>query len=83
MLCVSVQASSSASERAFSKAGLIVVAKRMVMTPYHVDDLHLVGWRMAENGWTTQMNDRQVKPKRRKKRKTRQKLRHRPVEETP
>ena len=83
MLCVSVQASSSASERSFSKAGLIVVAKRMVMTPYHVDDLHLVGWRMAENGWTTQMNDRQVKPKRRKKRKTQQKRRHRPVEETP
>ena len=69
MVCVSVQASSCASERSFSKAGLIVAAKRMVMTPYHVDDLHLVGWRMAENGWATQRRDRRVKPKRRKKRK--------------
>ena len=43
MVCVSMQATSAASERSFSKAGLIVVAKRMVMSPFHVDDLHLVG----------------------------------------
>ena len=62
-----------ASERSFSKAGLIVVAKRMVMSPFHVDDLHLVGWRMAESGWATQRKEKQAKPIARKKRKMHQK----------
>ena len=41
-----LQASTAASERSFSKAGLIVAAKRMVMTPVNVDRLSLVGWYM-------------------------------------
>ena len=66
-----MQATSTASERSFSKAGLIVVAKRMVMTHFHVDDLHLVGWRMAETGWATQKNEKRARPQARKKRKRR------------
>ena len=66
-----MQATSAASERSFSKAGLIVVAKRMVMTPYHVDSLHLLGWRMAEAGWATQKTMMRWKPHARKKRKWR------------
>ena len=69
MVCVSIQATSAASERSFSKAGLIVVAKRMVMSPFHVDDLHLVGWRMADSGWATQRKEKRAKPIARKKRK--------------
>jgi len=48
-----VQASSASSERSFSKAGLIVVAKRMVLKPQNVDRLSLVGWHMAENNSLT------------------------------
>ena len=72
MVCVSIQATSATSERSFLKAGLIVVAKRMVMSPFHVDDLHLVGWRMAESGWATQRKEKRVKLSRRKKRKMHQ-----------
>ena len=73
MVCVSMQATSAASERSFSKASLIVVAKPMVMPPFHVDDLHLVGWRMVESGWATQRKGKRVKPVARKKRKMHQK----------
>ena len=76
MVCVSIQAMSAASERSFSKAGLIVVAKRMVMSPIHVDDLHLVGWHMADSGWATQRKEKCVKPIARKKRKMHQKKMH-------
>ena len=48
---VVLQASTAASERSFSKAGLIVAAKRMVMTPANVDRLSLVGWYMQRQGW--------------------------------
>ena len=46
-----MQASTTASERSFSKARLIVVAKRMVMTPANVHRLSLVGWYMQHQGW--------------------------------
>ena len=82
MVCVCVQALSATSERSFSKAGLIVVAKRMVMSPFHVDDLHLVGWRMAESGWSTQRKEKRVKSNRRKKRKAHQKQKHQCEQET-
>ena len=68
-----MQATSATSKRSFLKAGLIVVAKRMVMSPFHVDDLHLVGWRMAESGWATQRKEKRAKPIVRKKRKMHQK----------
>ena len=68
-----MQATSAANERSFSKAGLIVVTKRMVMSPFHVDDLHLVGWRMAESGWATQRKEKRAKPIARKKKKAHQK----------
>ena len=45
----------------------------MVMSPFHVDDLHLVGWRMLESIWATQRKEKQAKPVARKKRKTHQK----------
>ena len=73
LVCVFMQTTSAASERSFSKAGLIVVAKRMVMTPFNMDDLHLVGWRMAESGWATQRKEKRVKHPCRKKRKQRRK----------
>ena len=72
-MCVLIQATSAASERSFSKAGLIVVAKRMVISPFNMDDLHLLGWRTAESGWATQSKEKQVKHTRRKKRKQRKK----------
>ena len=65
-VCVFMQATSAASERSFSKAGLIVVAKRMVMSPFNLDDLHLVGWRMAESGWATRRNEKRPRRKKRK-----------------
>ena len=72
LACVCMQATSAASERSFSKAGLIVVAKRMVMTHFHVDDLHLVGWRMAESGWATQKKERAGRRSRNKRKRGRQ-----------
>ena len=71
LVCMPMQALAATSERSFSKTGLIVVAKRMVMIPFHIDDLHLVGWRMADTGWATQRNDKQARPQVRKKRKRR------------
>ena len=68
-----MQATSAASERSFSKAGLIVAAKRMVMNPFNMDDLHLLGWCMAESGWATQSKEKRAKHPRRKKRKQRKK----------
>ena len=41
---LATQATSAASERSFSKAGLIVSRKRMMLTPQHVDGLSLLGW---------------------------------------
>ena len=58
---VVLQASTAASERSFSKAGLIVAAKRMVMTPANVDRLSLVGWYMQHRGW----EDRRLKRRKR------------------
>ena len=49
-----LQASSASSERSFSKAGLIVTAKRMLLKPENVDHLSLLGWQMAESGWSQQ-----------------------------
>ena len=47
---LSAQASSACSERSFSKAGLIVSKKRMVLRPENVDGLSLLGWSlMKEN----------------------------------
>lgn len=46
LLCA-LQASSAASERAFSKAGLIVNAKRVVLQPDRVDHLSLIAWASA------------------------------------
>ena len=66
---VCMQASSIASERSFSKAGLIVVAKRMVMNSENVDALHLLGWRMAEAGWAIRKQEKRLRPRRRRKRK--------------
>ena len=53
-----LQASTAASERSFSKAGLIVAAKRMVMTPANVDRLSLVGWYMQHQGWEDRRSKR-------------------------
>ena len=43
------QASSITSERAFSKAGLIVSKKRL--TADHVDGISLMGWHYKDHGW--------------------------------
>ena len=53
-----LQASTIASERSFSKAGLIVAARRMVMTPANVDRLSLVGWYMQHQGWEDRRSKR-------------------------
>ena len=45
------QASSATSERAFSKAGLIVSKKRQRLTADHVDGISLMGWHYKDNGW--------------------------------
>ena len=71
LVCMPMQALAATSERSFSKAGLIVAAKQMVMSSFHVDDLHLVGWRMIETGWATQKKEKRARPQARKKRKRR------------
>ena len=48
-LCV--QASSATSERAFSKAGLVISKKRERSTADHVDGISLLGWHCKDNGW--------------------------------
>ena len=48
-LCV--QASSAASKRAFSKAGLVINKKRQGLTADHVDGISLLGWHYKDNGW--------------------------------
>ena len=53
-----LQASTVASEQSFSKVGLIVAAKRMVMTLANVDRLSLVGWYMQHQGWEDQHSKR-------------------------
>ena len=53
-----LQASTAASEWSFSKAGLIVAAKRMVMTPANVDRLSLVRWYMQHQGWEDRCSKR-------------------------
>ena len=53
-----LQASTAASERSFSKVGLIVAAKRMVMTPANMDRLSLVGWYMQHQGWEDRRSKR-------------------------
>ena len=58
-----MQASSASSERSFSKAGLIVAAKRMVMTPANVDRLSLVRWYMQRQGWDDRVMGKKKKPK--------------------
>ena len=45
------QASSATSERAFSKAGLIISKKRQRLTADHVDGISLLGWHYKDNGW--------------------------------
>ena len=45
------QASSAISERAFSKAGLVLSKKRQRLTANHVDNISLLGWHYKDNGW--------------------------------
>ena len=45
------QASSATSERAFSKAGLIMSKKRQRLTADHVDSIILMGWHYKDHGW--------------------------------
>ena len=45
------QASSATSERAFSKAGLVLSKKRQRLTADHVDGISLLGWHYKDNGW--------------------------------
>ena len=45
------QASSATSERAFSKAGLVISKKRQRLTADHVDGISLLGWHYKDNGW--------------------------------
>ena len=45
------QASSATSERAFSKAGLIISKKRQRLTSDHVDGISLLGWHYKDKGW--------------------------------
>ena len=45
------QASSATSERAFSKAGLVISKKRQRLTPDHVDSISLLGWRYKDSRW--------------------------------
>ena len=45
------QASRATSERALSKAGLIIIKKRERLTADHVDGISLVGWHYKDNGW--------------------------------
>ena len=45
------QASSATSERAFSKAGLIVSKKRQRFMAHHVDGISLMGWHYKDHGW--------------------------------
>ena len=44
------QASSATSERAFSKAGLVISKKRQRLTADHVDGISLLGWHYKDNG---------------------------------
>ena len=44
------QASSATSERAFSKAGLIMSKKRQRLPANHVDGITLMGWHYKDNG---------------------------------
>ena len=44
------QASSATSERAFSKAGLVLSKKRQRLTADHVDGISLLGWHYKDNG---------------------------------
>ena len=48
-LCV--QASSATSERAFSKAGLVLSKKGQQLTADNVDRISLLGWHYKDNGW--------------------------------
>ena len=48
-LCV--QASSATSERAFSKAGLVLSKKRQRLTADPVDGISFLGWHYKDNGW--------------------------------
>ena len=45
------QASSATSERAFSKAGLIMREKRQRLMADHVDGISLMGWHYKDHGW--------------------------------
>ena len=45
------QASSATSERAFSKAGLVISKKRQRLIANHVDGISLLGWHYKDNGW--------------------------------
>ena len=45
------QASSATSERALSKAALIISKKRPQLTSDDVDGISLLGWHYKDNGW--------------------------------
>ena len=73
-----MKASSAASERSFSKAGLVVTAKRMLLKAENVDYLCLVGWGMAAQGWKEQERQRQQRKRPGKDKKKAGKGRGRP-----
>ena len=45
------QASSATSERAFSKAGLILSKKRQRLIADHMDSISLMGWHYKDKSW--------------------------------
>ena len=71
-----MKASSAASDRSFSKAGLVVTAKRMVLKEDNVDTLCLLGWAMATQGWKDQQRQRALRRKKRTARKKKSKDKH-------
>lgn len=66
---LSLQASSAASERSFSKGGLIVSKKRQCLSGARVDGLSLVGWYYDEE-YLRALETEGAQVPRRKKRRT-------------
>ena len=66
---LSLQASSAASERSFSKGGLIVSKKRQCLSGARVDGLSLVGWYHDEE-YMRVMEAKGMEAPRRKRKRT-------------